>query len=45
MHKFIAIQYELGKLSADQVFEFAPRWITEEQAKEIIGERSLDDKI
>ena len=37
MYEFIRIQYELGKLTADQVREFAPRWITEEQADEIIG--------
>ena len=37
MYEFIRIQYALGKLTAEQVMEFAPRWITEEQAEEIVG--------
>lgn len=38
MYSFIKIQYKLGKLTADEVRAFAPRWITAEQAAEIIGE-------
>lgn len=38
MYEFIRIQYRLGKLTADQVRSFAPRWITAEQAAEITGE-------
>lgn len=38
MYSFIKIQYKLGKLTADEVRAFAPRWITTEQAEEIIGE-------
>lgn len=37
MYSFIKIQYRLGRLSADQVAAFAPKWITETQAAEIIG--------
>ena len=37
MYSFIKIQYKLGKLTADEVRAFAPRWITTEQAEEIIG--------
>lgn len=37
MYSFIKIQYKLGKLTADEVRAFAPRWITAEQAAEIIG--------
>lgn len=37
MYDFIKIQYELGRLTADQVRAFVPRWITEEQANEIIA--------
>lgn len=37
MYSFIKIQYKLGKLTADEVRAFAPRWITAEQADEIIG--------
>ena len=37
MYSFIKIQYKLGKLTAEQVLGYAPRWITEEQALEIIG--------
>lgn len=38
MYNFIRIQYELGKLTSEQVMGFVPRWITEEQGREIIGE-------
>lgn len=38
MYEFIRIQYQLGRLTADQVRSFAPRWITAEQAGEITGE-------
>ena len=38
MYSFIKIQYKLGKLTAEQVRSYVPKWITEEQAKEIIGE-------
>lgn len=37
MYQFIKIQYELGKLTEEQVLGFVPRWITEEQAEKIIG--------
>ena len=37
MYEFIRIQFRLGKLTADQVRAFAPRWITAEQAEEIVG--------
>ena len=35
MYSFILIQYQLGRLTADQVRAFSPRWITAEQAEEI----------
>lgn len=38
MFEFIRIQYQMGRLTADQVRSFAPRWITAEQAEEIAGE-------
>lgn len=37
MYEFIRIQYVLGKITADQVMAFSPKYITEEQAKEITG--------
>ena len=37
MFEFIRIQYVLGNLTAEQVQAFVPRWITEEQAKDIVG--------
>ena len=40
MYEFIRIQYLLGKLTADQVRSFAPKWITVDQAEEIIGENA-----
>lgn len=38
MYDFIKIQFELGNLTDEQVRAFVPRWLTEEQAKEIVGE-------
>ena len=37
MFSFLTIQYRMGKLTAEQVREFAPKWITPEQADAIIG--------
>lgn len=37
MFEFIQIQYVLGRITAEQVEQYAPRWITPEQAKEITG--------
>ena len=37
MFEFIRIQYVLGKITTEQVQAFMPRWITEQQAKEIVG--------
>lgn len=45
MYDFIRIQYELGKLAPEQVWGFVPRWITEDEAEEIIGAETPNDKI
>ena len=45
MFEFIKIQYELGKLTEEQVRAFAPRRISEKEANEIISGQPLDDKI
>ena len=37
MYDFIRLQYIMGKLTADQVRAYAPKWITAEQAEEILG--------
>lgn len=37
MFEFIRIQYRLGRLSAAQVRAYAPKWITAEQAEEILA--------
>lgn len=37
MYDFIKIQYGLGNLTPLQVRTFVPKWITKEQADEIIG--------
>lgn len=37
MEQFIAIQYKMGVIDADQVRAFAPKWITLEQANQIIN--------
>lgn len=36
MYEFIRIQYVLGRITAEQVSGFAPRYITAEEAEEII---------
>lgn len=36
MYEFIKIQYKLGRLTAEQVLAFAPKWITKEEAEKII---------
>ena len=36
MVEFIRIQYRLGRLTAEQVRSMAPKWITADQAEEII---------
>jgi len=36
MFDFIRIQFTFGKLTADEVLAFAPKFITEEEAQRII---------
>ena len=38
MFDFIKLQYQMGKITENQVRNFAPRWLTAEQANEILGE-------
>lgn len=38
MYDFIRIQFLLGNLTKQQVNNFAPLWITTQQAQEIVGE-------
>lgn len=35
MYDFIAVQFMLGKISADKVISYVPRWITAAEAEEI----------
>ena len=37
MFEFIKIQYRLRRLTAEQVRAYAPKWITAEQAEEILA--------
>lgn len=37
MYEFIRIQYALGRITAEQVRDLAPRYITAGQAEEIVG--------
>lgn len=37
MFDFIRIQYQMGKLTAEQVQGFAHRWLTAEQVEAIIN--------
>ena len=36
MFDFIRVQYRLARLTAEQVRSMAPKWITADQAEEII---------
>lgn len=37
MYEFIRIQYKMGRITEDQVRSFAPKYITAEQAEEMIA--------
>ena len=37
MYEFIRIQYALGRIIAEQVRDFAPRYITAGEAEEIVS--------
>ena len=37
MYKFLKIQYNLGKITAEQLHTYVPKWITEAQYQEIVG--------
>ena len=43
MVEFIRIQYRLGRLTAEQVCFMAPKWITADQAEEIIHPRLTNE--
>ena len=36
MYEFIKVQYRLGRLDEEAVRRYAPRWITAEQAEQIV---------
>ena len=37
MFEFIRIQYKMGRITEEQVWELVPRFLTLEEAREIIG--------
>ena len=37
MYDFICLQYAMGRITREKVLSYAPRWITEEQARNMIG--------
>lgn len=37
MYEFIRIQYQMGKITESEVMAFFPKWITAEEAEQIIG--------
>ena len=39
MFEFIRIQYKLGRISSEKVCSYVPKWLTEEQAAEIVGQQ------
>lgn len=40
MYEFIKLQYLIGRINAVKVMSYAPKWITPEQAEEIIALRA-----
>lgn len=41
MFDFIKIQYELGKITAEEVRAFCPKWITEKEVEEILNGNAI----
>lgn len=39
MYQFIRIQYLMGRITADQVRAFAPKYITTEEAEAILSQK------
>lgn len=39
MFEFLKLQYRLGHVDADKLQSYVPRWITQEQANEIVGKQ------
>ena len=37
MYEFIRLQYIMGRITKEQVLSMAPKYITDEQAKEIVN--------
>lgn len=37
MYEFLRLQYRMGKIDADKLQTYVPRWITQAQADEIMG--------
>ena len=40
MFDFLKIQYELGKITKEQLYSYIPMWISEFEYKEIINDKS-----
>lgn len=38
MFNFLRLQYQMGKIDADKLREYCPKWITPEQFEEITGQ-------
>lgn len=38
MFDFLKIQYELGKITKEQLYSYVPLWISESEYKRIVGE-------
>lgn len=44
MFAFIKLQFEMGNITADEVYSFVPRWITNEQADEITRKNASESQ-
>lgn len=41
-YEFLKLQYQTGKLTKEQLLAYAPRFISQQQAHEITGDKACD---
>ena len=37
MFEFLKLQYQMGKIDADKLQSYVPRWITQDEYNQIVG--------
>ena len=38
MFEFLKLQYQMGKIDADKLKSYVPRWISEDEYNQIVGD-------